>query len=50
MILFDLLLDRLHEELRNLGRPELVPRQRSLAFLDDEEANAMLQMIHWDSI
>lgn len=46
----DLLLDWLDEELRYLGRPELVPRKCSLASWHDEEANGMREIIDRQSV
>jgi hypothetical protein len=50
MLRLDGALDRLDEELGDLGRPQLLPRKRSLAFLNDEDADAVLQVIYWDLV
>jgi len=48
--LLDLLLDGLHEELGYLRRAELIPRERCFAFLDDEQTDAVLEVVDGDSV
>jgi hypothetical protein len=46
----DLLLDGLDEELRDLRGAQLVPGERCLAPLDDEDANGVRRVVDGDAI